>query len=151
MKIPHCSILAIPIFLILSGAASNQAVLVANWGKFPVMVNEQYAAKIDKRNCDGQDIFDPDDPDGHGDNFSLLDTSVPKYDAEKTVACQHSQFIDDTHSIMGKNSRLKYLADYVALGDTIYSPGDGLILLGYWLFSYAWIIWATLVFKDALG
>lgn len=144
MKIPYCRLLAIPLLLVFSGACSNQLVLVANWGKFPVMVNEQRMQKIQKENCEPQDM---DNPDG---NFSIFDTSVLKPIAEKDAACAPTQFIDEEHSIMGKNSRLKFLADYLSFGSTIYSPGDFLILLGEWLFSYTWIIWGTLVFKDAL-
>lgn len=146
MKIPYCRLLAIPLLLVFSGACSNQLVLVANWGKFPVMVNEQKAQTIQKENCDAQDILDA--PDG---NFSIFDTSVEKPAAEKDAACPPTQFIDEEHSIMGKNSHLKFLADYISLGHAIYSPGDFLIILGEWLFSYTWIIWGTLVFKDALG
>ena len=39
-------VIAVPIALILLGTASNQAVLVANWGKFPVMVNDRVQAKM---------------------------------------------------------------------------------------------------------
>lgn len=37
-------VLALPVLFIFLGAASNQAVLIANHGKFPVMVNAARAA-----------------------------------------------------------------------------------------------------------
>lgn len=40
-------ILAIPLVITMTGAGLNQAVLISNGGKFPVMINEVWAAKID--------------------------------------------------------------------------------------------------------
>lgn len=50
-------LVALPYALILLGAASNQLVLIANGGKFPVLLNEIVAARfsadgmIDKEHC----------------------------------------------------------------------------------------------------
>src|SRR4051812_41957359 len=40
-------ILAIPLLATITGAGMNQAVLIANGGKFPVMINEVWTAKLD--------------------------------------------------------------------------------------------------------
>ena len=52
--------------------------------------------------------------------------------------------MDDVHSVMGHNSRLKFLADYINLQTAIYSPGDGLIELGEWAWGFAPMLWIFL-------
>ena len=57
------------------------------------------------------------------------------------------QFIDETHSIMGPNSRLKPLADIFPVGDGTYSIGDGLLFLAEWMFVFAPFVWLALTIK----
>lgn len=59
-------VLAIPVLLIVLGAASNQAVLIANHGKFPVMLNAQKVAANDLKPGDvidrrGHSVMAPED------------------------------------------------------------------------------------------
>jgi hypothetical protein len=128
MKIPYWKIIAIPLLLIFSGAASNQAVLVANWGKFPVMVNHRVEQKLKARNAV---------PD-----FSIFRTAVPQNKKADT-----DLMIDDIHCVMTPQSRLKVLADWINLQTDIMSPGDLLIMLGEFLWQFALIAWIVLVIK----
>lgn len=141
-KVPYWYLLAIPLLLVISGAASNQCVIVANWGKFPVMMNERVAAQAQKNACIPDDIF------GNIRSFSIFDTSVSADDISES--CEPSQFLDDTHSIMGRNSHLKILADVINLGDSICSIGDLLIWLGTWLLRFTPIMWLTLMLRKVM-
>src|SRR5208282_1411341 len=49
LKGKHSYLIAIPLLLVLLGAASNQAVLIANHGKFPVMLNERQVMEFQSR------------------------------------------------------------------------------------------------------
>ena len=125
-KFPYWYLLAIPVLLFGLGIMSNQAVLVANHGKFPVMMN---AAWMDKycslKQADPEEIAD-----------------IP------AIACaKGGEMIDEVHSVMGPNSHLKVLADIFPLGRAIYSIGDGFIYLGDWLMSFAPIAWLALVLR----
>jgi len=141
-RVPYWYLVAIPILLVLLGAASNQAVLVANWGKFPVMVNEFQTAEmrdVQKRACSPQE---------QREEFSSFDTEVSP---ACTALKDNGQFVDEIHSFMGHNSRLKFLADYINLKDKIASPGDLLIALGSWLWSFTPIMWLGLVLRKFLA
>lgn len=130
-------VIAVPILLILLGTASNQAVLVANWGKFPVMVNDRVQAKMIARARER----DREESEQSSARFSITNTTV-RFDAR--VMNDQGQFVDDVHSVMGHNSRLKFLADYINLRTAIYSPGDGLIELGEWSWGFAPTLWIFL-------
>ena len=125
-RFPYWYLLAVPALLFILGAASNQAVLVANHGKFPVMVNDAEIAKL----CPSADELRPEfkgiacTSDGHG-----------------------GQYLDRAHTIMGPNSHLKMLADIFDLGDGTYSIGDFLIMLGTGLWSFTPIMWLTLILR----
>lgn len=138
-KIPYWQFIAIPLLLIFSGVFSNQLVLVANWGKFPVMVNQRQVELM-------QDDFDKPKMDSIFFDSSIHFTKTkqsklkrPKYPVKDT------EFLDDIHSIMGHNSNLKGLADWINLGDAIYSPGDLLLELGEWLFAFTPLMWLVLI------
>jgi len=129
-KFPYLYLLAIPLLLILLGTASNQAVLIANHGKFPVMLNEAQYSHF----CSA--------PEDEEMKFSVTDSSI------SPMSCtEGGQFIDDVHSVMGKNSHLKALSDIFNLKVAIYSIGDFLLMLGYWLLSFSWISYITLVVR----
>jgi len=49
LKFPFWQVLAIPMLFIALGNISNQAVLIANHGKFPVMVNEAQQMKYEQQ------------------------------------------------------------------------------------------------------
>jgi hypothetical protein len=50
LKSTQSWLILLPLFLVLAGAASNQAVLIANHGKFPVMLNERQQAQFSAKN-----------------------------------------------------------------------------------------------------
>jgi len=76
-------------------------------------------------------------------SFSAMNTAV----LSNKSGMADGQFLDKVHSIMGHNSRLKFLADYLNLGDAIYSPGDMAILLGQWLFPITSCMWLGLALR----
>lgn len=141
-KLPYVYLLVLPLLFIFFGTCSNQAVLVANWGKFPVMVNKLQLEEMQQplKEIDISSLFAPD---GSIHSFSILNTRV----LTNRRNLRGTQFLDDVHSIMGHNSRLKFLADYINLGDAIYSPGDMFIYLGEWLFGYTAIMWLGLALR----
>jgi Family of unknown function (DUF5317) len=123
-KFPYWYLIAIPALLFCLGVVSNQSVLVANHGKFPVMLSKGMYYKY----CT------PDDPEEA--------VNVP------AISCiKGGEMIDETHSVMGPNSHLKALSDIVPIGSTIYSIGDGLLELGLWLLSFTPIAWLFLTIR----
>jgi hypothetical protein len=127
-KIPYWQVLAIAPLLYVLGTASNQAVLIANGGKFPVMLNSrQQQAEVAKQEA-LQSLFTADDK-----------PNVP--------APNPDGMIDDIHCVMSKSNHLKFLADYLSLGDGWYSPGDLLIIGGYKLWLYAPLVWLVLILR----
>lgn len=124
-KFPYWYLIVVPVLLFCLGVLSNQAVLVANHGKFPVMMNPAWTeAKCSLKNVD---------PD--------LIPLIPANHCSKG-----GEMIDRTHSIMGPNSHLKALADIFPLG-AIYSIGDGLLYLGEWLLSFSPFMWLALTLR----
>jgi len=125
-KLPYWYLLVVPILLFCLGVASNQAVLIANHGKFPVMLNAiQY-----ERHCSLQGL-EPDD-------IALMPADA---------CAKGGQMIDPAHSVMGPNSNLKLLSDIFPIGRNIYSLGDGLLYLGDWLLSFTPYMWLALVIR----
>lgn len=57
--------------------------------------------------------------------------------------------IDKVHSVMQPTDHLKFLADWIDLGDGMYSPGDLLLMLGDWLWTYAPLVWAICLLQFA--
>jgi hypothetical protein len=121
-----------PLLMIVLGIASNQAVLIANHGKFPVMLNERQVMKLEQaqQKHDAEAKMPKDDPDTS--KFSIANTG-------KTTRLWNGQFMDDVHSVMGPNSRLKFMADIFDLGN-IYSVGDGFIIISQFFFPYLVLI-----------
>jgi hypothetical protein len=123
-RFPYWYLLVIPVLLFGLGIASNQAVLVANHGKFPVAMN---AAWMDK--------------------MCTLPEDVDPADVPASSCANGGEMIDMTHSVMGPNSHLKMLSDIFPLGHAIYSVGDGLLSLGDWLLSFTPIMWLALTIR----
>jgi hypothetical protein len=122
-KFPYWYLIAVPALLFGLGVVSNQSVLVANHGKFPVMLSQGMYYKY----CTPQSEEDEDAP---------------------SISCiKGGEMIDETHSVMGPNSHLKVLSDIIPIGSTIYSIGDGLLELGSWLLSYTLIAWLFLTIR----
>jgi hypothetical protein len=135
-RFPYWYLLVIPVLLFGLGLASNQAVLVANHGKFPVMMNASWMNKF----CSMPVAPDTDDEE---DLASYRDyvASIPSSSCRKG-----GEMIDQTHSVMGPNSHLKVLSDIFPLG-SIYSIGDGLLYLGLWLLDFTPFMWLALTLR----
>lgn len=124
-RFPYWYLLAIPALIFGLGVLSNQAVLIANHGKFPVMMNPSWMAI----KCAP---IAPDDDD---------------YDLVPAISCRKGgEMIDRTHSVMGPNSHLKALSDIFPLG-SIYSIGDAGIYLGSWLWDFMPLMWVGLALR----
>ncbi len=123
-KFPYWWLIVLPLLLTGLGIASNQSVLIANHGKFPVMMSEGNMAK-----------------------YCTADTADDVALAPAVSCLRGGQMIDEVHSVMGSNSHLKALSDIIPLGQAIYSVGDGLITLGFWLLSFTPIAWLFLTIR----
>lgn len=141
--------LAIPVLLFVAGVLSNQVVLVANWGKFPVMVNHRQLQTILRNQAEANSdeesrlgfIVPKESP-----KFDVLDTEVNP----KDIQVDSDGMIDDVHCVMGHNSRLKFLADWINLGN-IWSPGDMLIELGELMALFGIWVYGTILSAIALS
>ena len=147
-KIPYWWLIALPLLSIALGTLSNQVVLWANFDKFPVMYNDE---KI-HQSCQVK-TADP----ANSLIAILTGHAAPKKDVPSIFApmpakdldmCENGgQFLDDTHVIMSKESKLKWMSDIWDFHDVTYSIGDFLIMLGEWIFSWAPLAWLVLVLR----
>jgi hypothetical protein len=115
-------ILAIPVLFTFLGAASNQAVLIANHDTFPVMVNDKKLAEMSRSTDKEQSI----------ENHFVKPT--PAFEEGDTV------MLDDVHCNMTSETHLNFLADIFDMKDAIYSIGDFMLMLGEWLGSFTFAI-----------
>ena len=119
-------ILLTPAAIFGLGLASNQAVLVANHDKFPVMWNSYKAASLSlaiekATESDDEDVAEQ-------ANFDL-------------IALHEYGYLDDTHVLMTSKTHLNFLADWIDLKSATYSIGDFLIDAGEWGFTYCPFLW----------
>lgn len=119
LKAAHLHIILIPILFIILGAASNQAVLIANHDTFPVSINPIAVLALT----------------GHVGGLKIK--KIPD-----------SGMLDTTHCIMTDKTRLNYLADIFDLHDKYVSIGDLFLDFGYWLWSFAPYLWGYTVIID---
>lgn len=142
-KVPYWYIIAIPLLSMLLGAASNQAVLMANGDKFPVFWNNE---KIHV-SCQTPE------PKAVPDFLSSLLPSIlapqpaPKANPDPDLCQNGGKFLDNEHVIMDKGSHLKALADIFDIGSGAYSIGDGLLAFGEWVWEWAGIAWLALIIR----
>src|ERR1035437_212492 len=115
-------IVAVPLLCWTLGLASNQAVLVANHDCFPVMWNE---AKVNLYRYHAQKTVETGGEDAE--------------DASIKLALLEHGYLDDTHILMTKDTKLNYLADWIDLRNT-YSIGDFLLYAGSTGMEYSPII-----------
>jgi hypothetical protein len=150
-KVPYWYLIAIPLLSIGLGAASNQAVLVANWDKFPVMLNNEQIAEKCQPPAPPENIFQLLNPivpiRKLNHSTSLFEARPAHFDAQACAAGGDFFDGDDVHVIMHKQSKLKWLADVFNFGGDIYSIGDGGIELGSWLLSWTPIAWLALIVR----
>ena len=145
-KVPYWYLIAIPLLMTFMGAASNQAVLIANHDKFPVMVNEEKLQKF----CQPEDA---------GNSFAAAIAKalgVPAKDTQMAepdpFTCSNGgEFMDDTHVIMTSKSNLRPLADVFDMYDRIYSIGDFSMMLGERAWGWAGIAWLTLAIRKLIA
>jgi hypothetical protein len=114
------------------GAASNQAVLIANHDKFPVMLNARKLDKIlnPKIDADLEKIL----------GIKIVEKPAPKPDPDG--------MLDDVHCVMTKDTHLNALADVFDLGG-IYSIGDFILYIGEWMQTWVPFVWASLIIGKA--
>ena len=129
-------ILAIPALVFGLGLLSNQAVLVANHDKFPVMYNEykvnayRLGLEKDLKECQGLTAPDKDAPDADAPPSDVCDP------IEFDIAALKFGYLDSTHVIMTSKTHLNFLADWIDLRDAVYSIGDALLELGEYGFGF---------------
>jgi hypothetical protein len=125
-------LLAIPVLTFALGLLSNQAVLVANHDKFPVMYNEykvnayRLGLERDLKTC--QELTADDSPDAPPTDVCdpiVFDLAALKFG-----------YLDDTHVIMTSKTHLNFLADWIDLRSAVYSIGDALLELGEYGFGF---------------
>jgi hypothetical protein len=147
-KIPYWYLIAIPLLSIGLGTVSNQVVLWSNHDQFPVMYNDE---KI-HQSCQTPDPTAPTDL-----LTLLMGPKAPKKDAPSILKpqpakdadlCQNGGiFLDDTHVIMTKDSKLKFLADIWDFHEVTYSIGDFFLMFAEWMLSWAPLAWLVLVIR----
>jgi len=124
-------ILAIPVLFTFLGAASNQAVLIRNGDRFPVMVNDKKLAAMTEPK-----------EDSHSNHFVK---PMPAFEADDTV------MLDDVHCNMTSETHLNAFADIFDMKDAIYSIGDFSLILGDWLWAFAPFLFAFDVIRKLKG
>lgn len=151
-KIPYWYLIAIPLLSIGLGCVSNQAVLWTNFDKFPVMYNDekihQSCQTVDKTAA-GNSLIEiltgNRAPTVKPKNVPDIFAPAPAKDAD---LCQNGGlFLDDTHVIMTKDSKLKWLADVWDMHDVTYSIGDFFLMFADWMFGWAPLAWLVLVIR----
>ena len=113
-------ILAIPLLFTFLGTASNQAVLISNFDRFPVMVNDKKLAEMTAPE----------------DKPTVIQFAKP----QPTLEANDAVMIDDVHCVMTSKTHLNALADVFDMHDAIYSIGDFMLMLGEWLGSFTFAI-----------
>ena len=136
LKVPYWYLIAIPLLSIALGTVSNQVVLWANFDKFPVMSNNE---KIH------QSCQTPDRPKAPKKDAPSILKPQPAKDSD---LCRNGGiFLDDTHVIMTKDSKLKFLADIWDFHEVTYSIGDFFLMFAEWMLSWAPLAWLVLVIR----
>jgi hypothetical protein len=122
-------IVLVPALIFGVGVASNQAVLVANHDRFPVMWNSykaaSYALSIEKEAADAEDSGNED----------------ARVQAAFDLEALHDGYLDDTHVLMTSKTHLNFLADWIDLKSATYSLGDLAIDAGDWGLKYCPFLW----------
>jgi hypothetical protein len=140
-KTPYWYLIAIPLLCTFIGAGSNQAVLIANGGKFPVLVNQEQIAQMCTPDTDDKD-------DSLAKIVQHLKHEDSKISAPDANTCANGgEFLDAVHTIMQPTDHFKFLADVFNLRVAIFSIGDFLLMLGDWIWAWSSIAWVVLVLR----
>jgi len=134
-KVPYWQLIAVPLLLLFIGAASNQAVLIANGDKFPVLINQEQIVQACTPAVDKSPF----------DSMPLVTPSV-----DINTCANGGEFLDDSHVIMTSKSHLNILADIFDFHDATYSIGDLLMMLGSWMRGWSFVAWVVLVIRKFL-
>ena len=110
-------VLTVPVLAIVLGAASNQAVLIANHDTFPVMVNQARLQSLEAKQ-------------------KFMHSVIEAITGEKQ-ADPPAGMIDEVHCVMTNKTHLNALADIFDMGGAIYSIGDFSIMFGEWSLGFA--------------
>jgi len=113
-------VFAIPVLVMYLGMASNQLVIRANHGTFPVQMNEE--------------------------RFKEWVSPDPDEVSEPNVLSDGTVMIDEVHCLMTEKTHLNFLADIFDLHDRILSVGDLLIDLGFFGNNVAPYIWGMILY-----
>ena len=110
-----------------TGVASNQAVLIANHGAFPVQVNGEQLKKME------------------APEILITPFGIVKQKSDVDQLPDGTVMLDEVHCVMTSKTHLNWLAEiFYIRGDGIYSIGDALLFLGEDMMSYCLVIWAML-------
>ena len=121
-------VLLAPWAVLGTGIASNQAVLIANHDRFPVMLN---AVKLG-------DMLGQSEP---------LAIPTPPFVSPAPKVALPDDMIDEVHCVMTDETHLNFLADVFDLKDATYSIGDFAIMMGEWLNTFVPFVWVALVIR----
>jgi len=147
IPIPYWYVVAIPLLSIFLGIASNQAVLVTNGDKFPVLVNNKKLADLrQQQEAEGESLSI--DIQIGNKVYKIKESGIPDQVIKQAV--DPDGMIDDTHCVMSKSNHLKALADWIDLGSTVASPGDAAIVAGSLAWPYALPMWIGLILRKLI-
>jgi hypothetical protein len=123
-------IIALPVLIWCLGLTSNQIVLTANHDKFPVMWNDyktaDYVLSLEHKALS-------------------KDSRVAEQARFSLEALREEGFLDNKHVLMTSDTHFNFLADWIDLGNAVYSIGDFLLMGGENALEYAPIIWVAVV------
>lgn len=152
-KLPYWYLIAIPLFATLLGAASNQAVLIANGDRFPVLYNNEkiHASCQTPEPNAGKDFLTALLGGGRLKSVpSILEPQPAPKMADPDLCRNGGKFLDDTHVIMDKDSHLKILSDIFDMHEATYSVGDGLLEFGSWMWDWSGLAWLVLIVRKLI-
>ncbi len=138
-------VLLLPIASFGIGVASNQLVIVANNGKFPVRYTETRKAEWYARQelAIAKIAHEVDT----SDEESVADAQANIYVLQ---TAEKEGMIDSVHCIMTDKTHLNLLGDIFDFDVAIFSIGDGLLYAGLLSFEYCALLWLFLLCSKAL-
>jgi len=123
-------ILLLPVALTFTGAASNQAVIIANHDTFPVLINNKKLAEMTAPDTE---------PEAAPKSIEQMFRPEPAIKEDDTV------MLDDVHCNMTHQTHLNFLADVFDMKDGTYSIGDFFLILGSWIQAFSLFVYVYAV------
>ena len=130
IRVTYLLVLLLPGTLFYFGVACNQLVLVMNHDRFPVMWNSYKANKLALEISKATQSDKPD---------------VAEQAQFDEIALEEYGYLDDTHVLMSKQTKLNWLADWIDLHAITLSPGDVLVFSSEYLSGFAPFLWGCLL------